>query len=66
MPGKTGSLFGICLGMQIAVIEFARNVAGIPVAQSAEFDSDSPDPVIYLMREWYDERPDGPEAGHGV
>ena len=48
--------FGICLGMQIAVIEFARHVAGIPEAQSAEFDPDTHDPVIYLMREWYDEK----------
>jgi len=48
--------FGICLGMQIAVIEFARHVAGIPAAQSGEFDPDTPDPVIYLMREWYDEK----------
>ncbi len=48
--------FGICLGMQIAVIEFARHVAGIPEAQSGEFDPDTPDPVIYLMREWYDEK----------
>lgn len=48
--------FGICLGMQIAVIEFARNVAGLPNAHSAEFDRETPDPVIYLMREWYDEK----------
>jgi CTP synthase len=48
--------FGICLGMQIAVIEFARNVAGLPAAHSSEFDPESPDPVIYLMREWFDAR----------
>ncbi|AOY58344.1 CTP synthase [Desulfococcus multivorans] len=48
--------FGICLGMQIAVIEFARNVAGLSQAHSSEFDQDTPDPVIYLMREWYDEK----------
>jgi len=48
--------FGICLGMQIAVIEFARNVAGLPDAHSSEFDPASPDPVIYLMREWFDAR----------
>ncbi len=48
--------FGICLGMQIAVVEFARHVAGLEKAHSAEFDSDTPHPVIYLMREWYDER----------
>jgi CTP synthase len=48
--------FGICLGMQIAVIEFARHVAGMQNANSAEFDSNTSYPVIYLMREWYDER----------
>ncbi|MBI5845600.1 MAG: CTP synthase [Deltaproteobacteria bacterium] len=48
--------FGICLGMQIAVIEYARNMAGIKGADSTEFDLAAPDPVIYLMREWYDER----------
>ncbi|MGC9021993.1 MAG: CTP synthase, partial [Dissulfurimicrobium sp.] len=46
--------FGICLGMQLAVIEFARNVAGIPMADSTEFAPSTPDPVIYLMREWFD------------
>ena len=48
--------FGICLGMQIAVIEFARNVAGMAGAHSSEFDRDTADPVIYLMREWFDEK----------
>ena len=48
--------FGICLGMQIAVIEFARHVAGIEGAHSAEFNPATPDPVIYLMTEWFDER----------
>ena len=48
--------FGICLGMQIAVIEFARNVAGLENANSSEFDQATPHPVIYLMREWFDER----------
>jgi CTP synthase len=47
---------GICLGMQIAVIEFARNVAGLKDANSSEFNEFTPDPVIYLMMEWYDER----------
>ncbi len=47
---------GICLGMQIAVIEFARNVAGIPGAHSSEFDEFASDPVIYLMLEWFDEK----------
>ena len=48
--------FGICLGMQIAVIEFARNIAHMEKANSAEFDKDTPYPVIYLMTEWYDDR----------
>ena len=48
--------FGICLGMQIAVIEFARHVAALQAANSSEFDRDTPYPVIYLMREWFDER----------
>ncbi|ADU96685.1 CTP synthase [Thermovibrio ammonificans] len=43
--------FGICLGMQCAVIEFARNVAGLKGANSAEFDRDTPYPVIDLMEE---------------
>ncbi len=41
--------FGICLGMQIAVIEFARNVAGLAGANSHEFDEDSPHQVIHFM-----------------
>jgi len=41
--------FGICLGLQCAVIEFARNVSGLPLANSVEFAADSPDPVICLM-----------------
>ncbi len=48
--------FGICLGMQLAVVEFARNIAGIPKAHSVEFDLTTPDPVIYLMTEWFDFR----------
>ena len=50
--------FGICLGMQIAVIEFARHVAGMKNANSAEFDPTTPYPVIYLMTEWYDGKTD--------
>ena len=46
--------FGICLGMQMAVVEFARNVAGIEDAHSVEYDPNTKSPVIYLMREWYD------------
>ena len=41
--------FGICLGMQMAVVEFARNVAGLEMANSSEFDTDSPYPVIDIM-----------------
>ncbi|MGE5613865.1 MAG: CTP synthase [Bacillota bacterium] len=41
--------FGICLGMQMAVIEFARNVAGLPHAHSTEFDEHTEQPVIDLM-----------------
>ncbi len=41
--------FGICLGMQVAVIEFAQNVCNIPDAYSSEFDEHSKDPVIDLM-----------------
>jgi CTP synthase len=40
---------GLCLGMQCATIEFARNVAGLTGANSAEFDETSPHPVIHLM-----------------
>ncbi|HEX9192655.1 MAG TPA: CTP synthase, partial [Burkholderiales bacterium] len=45
---------GICLGMQLAVIEFARNVAGLAGANSTEFDRDTPHPVIALVTEWQD------------
>ncbi len=56
---ETGTpYFGICLGMQIAVIEFARHLAGIADAHSSEFDPNTPDPVIYLMTEWYDAKKD--------
>ena len=43
--------FGICLGMQTMVIEFARNVCGLPQANSTEFDPATPDRVIYKLRE---------------
>ncbi len=46
---------GICLGMQVAIIEFARNMLGLPRAQSTEFDKSTPDPVIALITEWQDE-----------
>jgi CTP synthase len=45
---------GICLGMQIAVIEFARHVCGLAGANSTEFDPDTPHPVIALITEWQD------------
>jgi CTP synthase len=45
---------GICLGMQVATIEYARDVAGLPNANSTEFDSDTPSPVIALITEWED------------
>ncbi|MFC1523700.1 CTP synthase [Thermodesulfobacteriota bacterium] len=48
--------FGICLGMQLAVVEFARNIAGLKKADSVEFEQATPDPVIYLMKEWFDYR----------
>jgi CTP synthase len=44
---------GICLGMQLAVVEFCRNVLGLKSAHSQEFSPNTPHPVIYLMREWY-------------
>ncbi|MCC7549207.1 MAG: CTP synthase [Burkholderiales bacterium] len=44
---------GICLGMQLAVIEFARHCAGLPDAHSTEFDPDTPHPVIALITEWH-------------
>ena len=45
---------GICLGMQLAVIEFARHVAGLGGAHSTEFEPDTPHPVIALITEWQD------------
>ncbi|MDH4320104.1 MAG: CTP synthase [Desulfobulbaceae bacterium] len=48
--------FGICLGMQLAVVEFARNIAGMADADSTEFNRASQHPVIYLMKEWFDYR----------
>ena len=49
---------GICLGMQVAVIEVARNLAGLEGAMSTEFDTATPHPVIALITEWQT------EAGH--
>ncbi len=45
---------GICLGMQVATIEYARNVAGMQDANSTEFEPDTPFPVIALINEWKD------------
>jgi CTP synthase len=45
---------GICLGMQLAVIEYARSMAGLAGAHSTEFDPDTPHPVIALITEWQD------------
>ncbi|MDY7026396.1 MAG: CTP synthase, partial [Pseudomonadota bacterium] len=46
---------GICLGMQLALIEFARHVAGISKAHSSELQPSTPDPVVGLITEWRDE-----------
>ncbi|WP_053910734.1 CTP synthase [Pseudoalteromonas sp. SW0106-04] len=45
---------GICLGMQVALIEYARNVAGLEGANSTEFDAGSAHPVVGLITEWLD------------
>ncbi len=47
---------GICLGLQCAVVEFARNVCGLNKANSTEMDPDTPHPVIGLITEWLDEK----------
>lgn len=46
---------GICLGMQIALIEYARNKADMPNANSTEFDAETPYPVVALVTEWVDQ-----------
>ena len=51
---------GICLGMQVALIEYARNVAGLEKANSTEFDPETPYPVVGLITEWLDN--DGSKA----
>jgi len=48
--------FGICLGMQCAVIELSRNLAGLKGAHSTEFDPNTEHPVIYLMERWFNPR----------
>tara|TARA_B110000879_G_scaffold44258_1_gene62582 strand:- start:8572 stop:10221 length:1650 start_codon:yes stop_codon:yes gene_type:complete len=45
---------GICLGMQVAIIEYARNVCGLADANSTEFDPDTANPVVGLIAEWID------------
>jgi len=47
---------GICLGMQLAIIEFARHVAGLDGAHSTEFNRATPHPVIALITEWQDQK----------
>ena len=47
---------GICLGMQVAIIEFARDVAQLEGAHSTEFDRSTPHPVIALITEWQDQK----------
>jgi len=51
--------FGICLGMQCAIIEFARNVCGLREANSREFDPDTPHPVIDIMEDQKDVKQKG-------
>jgi CTP synthase len=48
--------FGICLGMQLAVVEFSRDVLNLARANSTELDEQTPDPVIYMIKEWFDYR----------
>jgi len=52
---KKVPFLGICLGMQLAVVEFARNVAGLECASSSEFDERPEHPVIALMTQWEQE-----------
>jgi CTP synthase len=47
---------GICLGMQLAIVEYARHVAGLEGANSTEFNRSSPHPVIALITEWQDQK----------
>ena len=51
MPGRAIPYFGICLGMQCAVVEFARNVLGYADSNSTEFDQATDHPVIWLMED---------------
>ncbi|WP_417347907.1 CTP synthase [Ferrimonas sp.] len=56
---------GICLGMQVALIEFARNVAGLEGAHSSEFNSGTDHPVVGLITEWVDEEGNVEERSEG-
>ncbi len=56
---------GICLGMQVAVIEYARNVAGLDAANSTEFNEHSPHPVIGLITEWVESDGSVQRRGNG-
>ncbi|PAF45210.1 CTP synthase (glutamine hydrolyzing) [Helicobacter sp. 11S02596-1] len=47
---------GICLGMQLSIIEFAQNVLGIPDANSTEFDAQTKNPVVYLIEDFIDQQ----------
>jgi CTP synthase len=47
---------GICLGMQLAIVENARNIAGLEGAHSTEFNSKTPHPVVALISEWQDQK----------
>jgi len=55
MQEKITYLFlGICLGLQVAIIEFCRNILGIKEANSTEFDKETHFPIIALIKEWID------------
>ncbi len=56
---------GICLGMQVAVIEFARDVAQLEHANSTEFEENTPNPVIGLITEWMDQSGNVEKRDHG-
>jgi CTP synthase len=56
---------GICLGMQVAVIEAARNLAGLEGAMSTEFDKQTPHPVVALITEWQTETGDVEQRDEG-
>jgi CTP synthase len=57
---------GICLGLQVAVIEFARDVAGLEGAHSTEFNPETPAPVVALITEWTDASGRREQRGEGA